>query len=549
MTAGLESCAITQGWHQYKRERIRTEFPVLSTCSHQHYLSIWEYIDQYPQKLYSKKTFHDLLKLLLDLQTNGPASLMTLFKDYEEALSAGFQSLKEINALSFHDVELPDDNYAQIQFCDAYIHPNYVKLTEGVYANLIAPITVYLRIKRSAKLGAFKIYDRVQELKNSSYDYLAEPYSNIVRNGIAHGGVSFSQRNVFLSVTYRDDKGNSETLAIKDVTRHFDDMLDICNGLALAFRIFFLSNTGLTRTYNIKPPFSILADELQAETEMPGWKATSIIKSEVTYNNRHELIISTENHFLNTFKLYYQVFRSVHLIVALGDYFGFRFQRYVVWLNSKYSLNGWAAFDGDKLHNAIASGSIQLEDYKEALENNLIFFVPKIKLPAVLFKIPTYLSIMKTLYTTYRQKLKYSQTTLWIEPRRTSIHNRGFWAIIDASTAVMQNSAAPIGDLIRTHCKQIVKKTIKIAKKQARWLEPAKYLPVDFIRIGVFRKDFRARQLKGPGLIPELLCTIEVNKLKVVNTIDIAGGVLETIGNFRIVWNKNATTFENYNES
>ena len=53
-------------------------------------------------------------------------------------------------------------------------------------------------------------------------------------------------------------------------------------------------------------------------------------------------------------------------------------------------------------------------------------------------------------------------------------------------------------------------------------------------------KDFRVRKLGVSGLIPELICTIELKKLKRIKCPDIFGGKPEVIRNFRVVWNSNA---------
>ena len=79
----------------------------------------------------------------------------------------GFKSLNEINSLKFHDMAIPSNGYDLMRFCDNSIHPNYLKLVEGVYSNFILPIGFYQRIKRGVGLEGFNIYNRVDELKGT----------------------------------------------------------------------------------------------------------------------------------------------------------------------------------------------------------------------------------------------------------------------------------------------------------------------------------------------------------------------------------------------
>ena len=40
--------------------------------------------------------------------------------------------------------------------------------------------------------------------------------------------------------------------------------------------------------------------------------------------------------------------------------------------------------------------------------------------------------------------------------------------------------------------------------------------------------------------MPDLICTLELNKIRKIKSVDIAGGIPEIIGDYRIVWNKRA---------
>jgi len=496
---------------------------------------LWKYLGRIPERFYSKKACEDIWKYLGNLEKNEPVALIKILKDYDRLLFLAFRSLDEINSLEFHDMELPSNEYDLMQLFENYIHPSYLKLTEGVYANLILPISAHLRLKRDAKLEGFDPHNRVEELKGTRYEYLSDPYNSTIRNAIAHGKVIYKQREII----YEDKKGNSITLASRDVINFFDDMLDICNGLSLGFRLFYFTNLASLEEHDVSISPPIMIEELQAQTDAPGWEIRGSLESE-TFDNRSQLIIFTKNRFLDRFKLNYHVFRSA----ILAERFAPGHKRYFFSLDSKYSLPGWAAFDGSELHRLRIQNASNLQDYANALERTLIFFIPKFKLPGFVFRITTLISIMKINMPVKWQEFKETRYHLSIEPRHVRIHRNKFHSVINGSVVIKSSSSKPIDELIRSYCNSIVRKAVGTARKKAKRTDISKYLPLGYIRIGIYSEDFRIRKLRSSGLIPELLCTIEFKRLGRIRTIDISGGKPETIEGFRIVWNRNARIAE-----
>jgi len=74
-------------------------------------------------------------------------------------------------------------------------------------------------------------------------------------------------------------------------------------------------------------------------------------------------------------------------VAVLAEYFANGFDRYFFSLKSKYSLLGWAAYDGEILRRVRLNNSNDINDYNGVLEENLLFFVPKIKIPKFVRKL------------------------------------------------------------------------------------------------------------------------------------------------------------------
>ena len=530
MVLELEYCPITQELHKYKRKKILLEFPALNTCPPDCYLSIWKYLSHIPERFYSKKACEDIWKYLENLQKNEPIVLIKMLKDYNRLMVLAFRSIDEINSLKFHDMKLPFNDLDLLKFCDNYIHSNYLKLTEGVYSNLIIPISAYQRIKRKAKLEGFDLYQRAEELKGTQYQYLSDPYNNIIRNSIAHGNVIFKQKEILY-----EDKKNSINLSPIYVINLFDNMMDICNGLSLGYKLYYFTNLEFLETHNINIPLSIMIEELRAETNAPGWEIKGCLESEAV-DNISQLNIFTKNRFLDRLKLNYHVFRSA----VLAEKFAPGYKRYFFMLDSKYSLLGWAAFDGSELNRLRTQKDSKLEDYVNTLEDRLIFFNPKFKLPRFIYRIATMISVIKIMFPIKWREFKETHEPLSIDARDTKIHSKKIHSIINVNVVITSNSNIPIYDLIRTYCSYIVRKSIKTARKKEKVTNFSKYLPLGYLQIYIYSEDFRIRKLRSSGLIPELLCTIEFKRLRRIRTVDIYGGIPEIIKKFRIVWNKNA---------
>jgi hypothetical protein len=526
----FESYPLTEELHKHKRKKICLKFPVLNNCSHDFYLSLWKYLSNIPERFYSEKASEDIFAFLESLKGKDVAILEEILKE-SDRLSLAFKSLNEVNKLEFHDIDLPwFEPQRLMKFYEDHLHPAYLKLVEGVYADLIFPISGYQLIKQGGNLEGFYVFNRVEELKNTQYEYLTKPYNNIVRNGIAHGKVIYKQGDI----KYEDRKGNSVTLLYREFINLFDNLLDICNGLSLGLRLFYFTNIDFIEKHHINIPRQIMIEELTEETNAPAWEINECLEGE-TVDNRSQLNIYVKNRVLDPLAYQYHAFRSAILAEKLVP----GYDIYFIILDSAYFKFGLIAFNGLKLKILRTKSNYSLQDYAEALENRILLIEPKIKLPRLFYKIITLLSSFKIIVPL---KLEESKGTpkLVVDPRYTEIHRSGHHSVGKGKVIIKIDSNEPIDDLIRTNCDYIVKETVMSARKRTKMTDVSKYLPLGYLLMHVYSEDFRIRKLKNSGLIPELLCTIEFKRLKRIRTIDIAGGKPEIIKGFRIVWNKNA---------
>lgn len=201
---------------------------------------------------------------------------------------------------------------------------------------------------------------------------------------------------------------------------------------------------------------------------------------------------------------------------------------------------GWTtSFYGTELEKRRINEENLIENYNGVYETKVIFYKYNF-LPRVIFKISTFISVARVVFPLKLYEVKAGRNELLISVRSTELHNIKYSTIINAIVVIESNSDKTIRDLIKGNCNKIAHAAIKEARRSSHILKISKYLIVGRLYIKIFVNDYRTRKLDNSGLIPDLLCTLEINKLDHIRRVDIAGGIPEIVGNYRIVWNKRA---------
>lgn len=522
---------ITKVMHENLYKKINERFPELE-FSDNNILSLTDFVDNSPQKFFSEIAYKYYLKLLTDLKKSNSELLKRFIRENQNSINRAINSLNEINEKPIHDVFLPDGDLELYQFIDKEIHYNYLRLLEGAYFIYVSLAAKDSRTKRGKGYEGLDLYNCVQEIDSHS-PFITKAYDNTIRNGIAHGSVIFQDNNLI----YTDKKGNTDKISKREMVKKFDYLLDICNGFTLGFQSFVFTNLEFFNTNSIPIPQSILLRELKFQSDGPAWEV--IVTSEsITIDSRSQLMIYVKNMFRDYNKVQFNSFRTAYLAAKFTN----NYDRIFLHLDSKYSSfgrNGWAAFDGVKMKENIQNNT-PLEAYTGIMENNGVMFLPKIKLPKIFYKLGSFAMSMKVLMPL---TLKTHFENVSPNPfliRETRIHSKGKFSVVqDPSVIVKNDFSFELEALMRTNFKRIVKQVKRHSRHQCSRFSLLRYLPIKYIRVFVYQEDKRVRGLRNSGLIPELICTIEVNTTKNIRTIDIIGGTPEQHGKYRIVWNEN----------
>jgi len=510
--------------HERKRADIKEKFPELTHCPHDRFLSIHKYIKKSPQRFYSNSVYNKFIEWLKDRNRINQAQLQQYLLEHDAELDRASLHLEEINNLDWHDFFEKLDDFELIRFVDQQIHPTYLRLTEAVFTPICRIVAYFSRLDRGKGTDGLDLWPIVEELTNTNLCEVVNPYKHIVRNAIAHGGITYLQNEIL----YRDKKGNEEKYSDTDIVRTFDDLLDTCNALALALSLFLLVHQ--PNGYGL--PQQLLLEELKEETKTPWWEVVGCTPSKFTGLN--QLIIYARPSTADYGKVQISTFQTG----VLAESFAPGYDRFFFSIRSSSSLPGWAAFDGKKLHDLRNKQDAILEDYKGTIQDDLIFYVPRIKTPRFIARIQNIMLSFKLNMPIAISDMKRQLGWPEIHIREANIHRNAWGVVLKASIFIEFHDSEITQDLIRKFRRKIVRKALSKARNKTPIYKISRFLPLGFTRISVFCKDYRRRRLSGFGLGRPLVCTIQVKRIQRIRSPDIMGSTIEQLGGYRIAWNR-----------
>lgn len=504
-----------------KRLYVQQTIPRCPDSAGHNILSLWKYLSSSPHRFYDQYVHTAYFDWLAKRITHNKSELRSYISVNSEQLDRAISSLEEINLFDWHDSDVTKDEFAAIRFIDQTVNPAYLRLVEAVLFPLLRVVAFFSRIDRDKGTDGLDLWSVFEEVRSSSMKCATACYQHVVRNGIGHGGVTYLEN----AIRYRDKKGNEETYTVHDLLRLFDDALDCCNGLALGLHTFFLAQ----HPDEFPRLRSLLLQELKEETKLPWWEVDACLPA--TRSNSSQLIIYARASSSDVNKIHFSVFHSA----ILAEQFAPGYRRYFVSIRSERAWPGFAAFDGVKLADLRQRRDSSLSDYGDVLEDRTLFFVPKLK-PVKIFRLLETMAVaLKYQYFVAAMKKRRSLT---IESRGATIHRNSWGAVIKGSVFFAVNDDELCKDEIIKRCKQIVAVAHTEARKHLSWCNLSKYLPVGYARVSVFQTNHRKRRLVGFGLGEDLVCTIQVQRIRRIKAPDMAGSTVEIHGKYRVAWNQ-----------
>jgi len=516
---------ITLARNLHDRTCIETLFPDLIACPESHFMALRSYLHNCPERFFSRSIHTLLLEWLKARDRNQRKELREYLAGMNAELSNAMLFLRQINSEDWHDRALVQgDDYEVIRFIDKVLHPTYLRLVEGVLSAFIRPVAHFTRLDRSKKTEGLDVFNLVQELSTTPMATCVNSYNHTVRNGIGHGGITYRQS----SIQYHDKRGNLENLDVRSVIRLCDDMVDTCNGLASAIKVFFvLSSKG-----GYQWSRELLVEELVEETRSPWWSIDGCIETEVPSGT--QLLIYARP---NSRRLQNVMWAAIHSVV-LAESLAPGYSRYFFSLRTPKAYFGWATFDGRRLRQLRESGATEILEYADAIEKNGFCYIPRPAIPSIFSKLDTLIQSFRYNWPLILQQIRENLRIPRIISRGTQMHRNAWGYVLRGDVVMTGLDSETAAETIRSHKRRIIRSAAKDAKSSISRFDIVRYLPLGYAHVSVYSEDFRRRQLGSFGLGPELVCTIKLQRIRRIKSPDIMGSIIETSGTWRIAWNK-----------
>lgn len=507
-----------------KREEILANFSKLD-YSTKHILSLENYINSYPEKLFSSEAFETYYDFLMRLKVDNPLQLSKILIERETGLSQAVKILDEINKKDFHNVSLPKD-YNLILFIDKHIHFDILKLWESPFYELLYIVALVSRENRGKSAEALKLYDVNEELDKldsafGDFKKYQPLYNKIIRNSIGHGKVEFLEGRIL----YKDSKEEFDINTDK-IIELFDDLVDVLNGFCLALRLFYLSNSDFCKIYGVNVPNSILLNELMKAGCVLSWDIKACLDS--TVNSKKRLNIFIETTLTEATILRMNIFYTGVLAGELTQ----NYSEIALHMNNN-GMSGLAMFDAEKLRTINKENSdFALENYIDAyLPDMELLYFANFKQNKLFKKISTFWHIGKSISSLFISKPKRLFNII-----KTNIHSKKRYSVVEGSISINDKNIEDIDNFIIDNYKLLVKSVVNEAKRNCGYLTLLKYLPAKFITVTVYKSDVRRREWRHSKLVDKKVCFIQMNSTWTIRIPEYYKEKVKRFGNYKIIW-------------
>ncbi len=363
--------AIMRDAHARQRSIILARFPELDSANDQHYISLHKYIARSPYKFYSTEAYKTYSTWLSKQAKRDSDSIAIHIESCSAELNQAFIHLEEVNSYDWHDHFERMEDYETIRFIEKNIHPAYLKLLEATFTPFLRVVAHISRVERGKNTEGLDLYNVVEEVNRVGLTNLTEPYIHIIRNGIGHGHITYLMRKI----KYSNKKGNSDTFDTRRIISLIDDLLDVCNGIALSLSMFQILN----RHNSLKILNQFLVDELRHETMNPWWEVTGCVEGEIP--GKSQLVVYVRSRTTLKEEIQYYAFQTgIH-----AEYFARNYDRYFISFYNHKKQIGWLALHGDKLSQLRSKTDTTVDNYRSAVEN--IFIYSRFNLPGIMRKL------------------------------------------------------------------------------------------------------------------------------------------------------------------
>jgi hypothetical protein len=514
---------------QEYRHRAIALFPELQSCGHEFFASLSLYDRKSPWKFFDRDTTTKTLQALERISRTDADLLISYFRDRHGEIEVAFRSLDQINRAPSHDRDWWSlEELEMIREIREVIHPAYLQLCESVLKTFLHPIAVSERRDRGSKSESFKPDERIEEARRAGIGEF-EPYDSRVRNAIAHGSVAYTKD----AIEYRDygPKGSRETTP-SETLGLFEDLLDICNGLGAAFRLFVLLDPKLLFSEAAPIPPALLFPELQHQLDTAGWRVDDYLEYEYPDGQR-DLNLFVATSYFDDQKTRMSVIRTAVFASRLMS----SFERCYVRVDRRGGIGGWGLFETTKARELLGRGVPDGPSYLDAVPEGGFVILPLYRhfhISGPLRLIGSILEVIRTSWPVFRGRIQRP------EVRHVKTVSKQTYACVTATMVLNIDDLQTAMNYVAGNVRSLLRDAVSAGWRQpmtSRWL---RWLPVGNVQVDVHLRDRRRRQLLSSGLDANLLCRVVRKTRGRIPIIPLHNSVPQEIGDVRVFWNRAA---------
>jgi len=484
---------------RFRRDRAVAIFPELANCGHALFAFMGVYADRLPWCSYDRQAQQNYLAFLRALNVDRPTFLTDLLREEHGTIEIAFRTLETINRTFAHDrdwFKLKDAELLRTIHLEA--HPTYLQLCEGVLKWFLTIAAVPLREKRGAPTDRMSPNDLAQEARNAGIHPLA-CFDSTMRNAIAHGSIAFgTDRIEYLN----RDRGKTRTRVNKpqETLALVEALLDVCNGMAAALRVYVLLDHELLFSKRAPVPPALVFPEVDTQLATSGWRVDDYLELREEDGTR-QLTLFAYSTYLDDHKTRLSVVRTATFAAALMP----GFDHYLVELRRRGVRAGWGRFDGAKMRKLIVQGVEHATMYVEHATQLGDFIV----LPALgRFHVPSRLRIFGSIAEVIRTSWAARHEDRQIEVRHVEIQSKRTYASINAYVVLHRSDINAAFILTTQNVRRIIRMAIRAARSLPHTSWWLRHLPAGYVQVWVYLEDRRRRELLSTDWGPNLLCRL-----------------------------------------
>jgi len=540
MWQGFRSGGVDRLLWAAKQECLWRQFPELKRDPNEPSLQLANYLLVEPQKYYSRDAYREVRDwLMLCIRKPSGDFLNLLFHDTDR-IDHAIREMREINRDPRHYEATPSSDVNLQQLCRDFALPGYFNLTEGVYSDLVEPISAAMTVKRGKNPDGIMnhIYNATTSPSfASAMPATAAAFDSVVRNAIAHGGVRFAGP----SVTFTDTKKSIEVL-LGSVIRLFDYTVDVCNALILAYSVALIANREALSSIGYRLPDELLIGEIIARTTTRAWSVTGCEKA-AAIDNQSQLVVKVQDAVRAQIDFMFSLHKTAAWTQALLP----GYARYLVQTSSPAgTLSGLYSFSGPRLDDANNGFQDSPTPYADVI-------IQESCLPFVRHRDwPTPIHRVWLMREAVRSQLARAHLLHYSEPKSILLVIRNARAKRDHSTVRLWGWGAPsfershdeVTTMVASQPEHVLGRLSRAALHVACPRLAVTVVP-KYVCLDLFSRDLRIRELEASHLRPELVCQLEwADSGTLLPKVTLMGGRVERHGHVRITWNSHPVPYD-----